>query len=249
MSRGILATALVLLLAAPAAATITYTNDTNPDISIYLTIDCFTNIYWNNGDVDHTIYFNSLVQDGTNTGDWWSVGPVRSAYGNATKASQDAFATGFFESYDTAYFWLQSNCNVDMTVTDAGDLSNGSSTLPTWYTIALTNNNYAIPTGFLDNGVGQSCGSIPLGGGPGTYAQDSFGDNSMTLFACTDDHGASAFYPNQWPFPMGAGLAPKGLFTGFAEGTVLFHARVERNGLADAAGTYTSSLNLAFSNP
>jgi hypothetical protein len=248
MSRGILATALVLLLAAPAAATITYINPTTPDININLVIDCYTKVEWNNGDVDHTIDFSSLVQNGSNAGDWWTAGPVRSGYGNATKSSQDAFATGFFESYDTAFFWLQSNCNVDMTVTDTGDLSNGSSTLPTWYTIALTNNTGG-GGGFIDNGTRYTCGAIP-GDGQGTYAQDSNGDNTMTLFACVDDGGfVSAFYPTQWPFPMGAGLAPKGLFTGFAEGTVLFHARVERNGLADAAGTYTSSLNLAFSNP
>lgn len=259
MSRIILASLLVMLLALPAMATVHENNGTDPhDITINLNIPCYTNVYWNNTDDDHTINFCDVVQNGSNNGDWWrdpSSG-VRGAYSANdalafpyNKPSQDAFAQGYYESYDHAFFWLESNCNVDWTVTDNGDLSNGSSTIPTWFTIAFSNNTDG-GGGFIDGGARQSCGQIPLDG-YGTYAQDSGGDLTMTLFACTDDGGGSAFHPNQWPFPCNnsSWTTASPSFSAFCQGTVLFHARALRSGLQDQAGSYTTSIDMAFTNP
>jgi hypothetical protein len=249
MVRYVLASVLVLLLAAPVGATVYETNGTDPDITITLTIGCYTNVYWNNTDADHNIYFNDTVQNGSNTGDWFRdrSGGVRGAYGAATKSSQDAWADGYYESYDAAFFWLQSNCHVDWTVTPSGDLTSSTDALPTWFTIAFTNNTGG-GGGFINNDTRQTCGTIPLDGA-GTYAQDSNSDGVMTLFSCTDDGGGNAFYPDQWPFPMTGGpyTTTAHSFSPFCEGTILFHARAERSALQDDAGTYTATINMAFS--
>ena len=249
MSKYILATLLVLLLVGPVGAAVDETNGTDPDITISLTIPCYTQVYWNNTTDDHQIVFSDLVQDGSNTGDWYraTADGVRGAYGNATKASTDPWAEGYYESYDTAFFWFKSNCDVPLKVTPSGDLSDGNGhTLPSWYTISFTNGTGSAD-GFINNGTRVQCGTIPMDG-PGTYAQDSNGDLSMTLFSCTDDANADAFYPNQWPFPMAGAHMETSTdgFTAFAEGTVLFHARVQRSGVSDVGGTYTGSIDMTW---
>ncbi|MCK4546167.1 MAG: hypothetical protein KAW17_01885 [Candidatus Eisenbacteria sp.] len=253
MLRYVLASALVLLMAAPAGATVYETNGTTPDdITITLTIGCYTNVYWNNTDADHNIVFNDIVQDMSNTGDWYS-SILRAGYGSATKSSQDPYATGYYESYDGAFFWLESNCDVQWDVTPDGNLTSNTDQLPTWYTIAFTNNKDTgldgnIGGGFIDGDARWSCGTIPLDGG-GTYAQDANSDGSMTLFQCYDDFGTpgdqSAFYPNQWPFPMTEGMK-RGNYHASCQGTVEFKARVERSGLADDSGVYTAHINMVF---
>jgi len=240
----------LVALAVPASAAVYTTNGANPQpITISLTIPGYTNIYWapsgagNSQDLDdQTILFNNIVQDGSTQGDWYSPA-LTGAYGVATAASTDPFAVGYYESYDHANFWMESNVNCTMQLTSAGDLNNGSVTMPTWYTVALTNNagcTWNVDCGFYDGGVRQSDGIIPVGGGMGCYADDNPADGTMELFGGT-------FYPNQYSFPM-AGTYPTytGGFTAFAQGTILFHARVLRAGISDPFGVYTTTLTVNF---
>ena len=175
----------------------------------------------------------------SNTGDWFST-VLTGAYGAATKSSQDPYAVGYYESYDQAFFWLQANCDVDMTITTGGNLANGGSEMDTWFTMSLTNNT-GTADGFIDGGTRHSDGSIPLDG-LGTFADDANTDNVMELFG-------GAFYPNQYSFPMEVSNVAQvytANFTAFTEGTILFHARVLRSGISDPAGTYTTSLDFGF---
>jgi len=238
--------ATAMVIAVPASATVTEQNPADPDVSITLTIGCYTNVYWNNTDEDHTINFNDIVQNGSNTGDWFRAtgDGLTGAYLDATKASQDPYAEGYYESYDDAHFWLQANCDVTMTVTSGGNLANNGSEMDTWFTMALTNNmncTYNVDCGFIDGGTRYSDGIIPLDG-MGTYADDSNTDNVMELFG-------GAFYPVQYSFPMEVSDVAQSYtadFTAFTEGTILFHARVLRSGISDPAGTYTTSLDFTF---
>lgn len=253
MIRKLFVVFFVLALATPAWAVVQVTNGTNSqDISITLTIPCITKIWWApqgsgySWDLnDQAITFNDTVQNGSNCGDWWR-NTLTGAYWTATKASTDPWATDYYESYDAALFWLESNCNTKMDLISLGDLTepNGG-TLPTWYTVALTNNsncNWNVDCGFIDGGTRHSDGIIPVGGGMGCYADDANADYAMELFG-------GAFYPSQFSFPMvdaSGNTTYLGNFTAYAEGTVLFHARALRSGTADAAGNYTTRLRVWF---
>jgi hypothetical protein len=230
----------MLAVAMPAGATV-YTNHSgspaNDVITITLNIGCYTNVYWNNTD-DENIVFND---DTGSTGDWYNT-TLAGAYGTATKASQDPYATDYYESRDAAFFWLQSNCDVTMTVTPSGDLTHTDmvSTLPTWYTVAMTNDTNCTPgtdCGFINGGLRVSDGNIPTDG-QGTYAADTDNDDTW-------EFGGTPFYPNQHTFPMVDN--PQTVdFTAFTEGTILFHARVLRSGISDKAGVYTATIGMTF---
>lgn len=238
----------MVALAVPASAIVYPSGGTNPqNITISLTIGEYTNVWWapsgagNSDDLnDQTIVFNNIVQDGSNFGDWYS--PVLTgAYGNATKASTDPFAVDYYESHDAALFWLESNVNCQMQLTSSGDLTNGSATLPTWYTVALTNNVDLTNPGFIDGGGHCFDGPIPLDG-QGSYADDNPVDGTMELCG-------GAFYPFQYSFPMALTSTYNPYianFTAFAQGTILFHARVLRAGLSDPSGTYATTLSVMF---
>ncbi|KPJ59636.1 MAG: hypothetical protein AMJ46_10520 [Latescibacteria bacterium DG_63] len=248
MFRYMLAGALLLLMAVPAGATVYPSGGTNPQaITITLEIPCYTNVQWNN-DADKNIVFNNTVGS---TGDWYrqtdstetGLYVDNSGYG---KSSQDAYTEGYYESFDGALFWLQSNCNAQMTLTSNGNLLNGTAELPTWYTVALTNNTGCTchsDCGFINGGVRMSDGDIPLDC-EGCYADDANSDNVMELFG-------GAFYPIQKAFPMesGGNTVYTGNFTAFAEGTIKFQARALRSGISDLAGTYTTTLSVNFVNP
>jgi len=237
----------LVALAVPASAAVNVSNGANPQaVTINLTIPGYTNVWWNppgsanspDGN-DQTITFNDIVQNGSNGGDWWS-NVLTGAYGAATAASTDPFAEDYFESYDHANFWLESNVDCQMQLTSSGDLTNGPATMPTWYTVALTNIVDQVNPGFIDGGVPKFDGIIPLSGGPGSYADDNPADGVMELFG-------GAFYPGQYSFPMAGTYATyTGNFTAFAQGTILFHARVLRAGISDPNGTYTATLTVMF---
>jgi hypothetical protein len=242
MLKLIIAGLLMLVMAVPAGAAVNATSTTSHDITITLTIGCYTNVWWT--DQDDTIDFNGTVQNGSNDGDWYraTADGLTGAYGAATKSSQDAYAEGYYESYDAAYFWFESNCDATMTLSSGGNLSNNGDELPTWYTVALTNNTdctYNVDCGFINGGVREENGTIPADG-QGCYAGDD-GDYAMELFT-------SPHYPNQYSFPMddGSPTVYTGDFDAFAQGTILFHARVLRSGLSDPAGTYTTTLTVGF---
>ncbi|MBM3318496.1 MAG: hypothetical protein FJY75_11655 [Candidatus Eisenbacteria bacterium] len=225
--------AALLLAAGPASGTVYVTNGSNPqNVQINLTIGCYTQVYWNSA-ADQVINFG---------GSDWGSPTLLGAY-TGSHNTQDAWATGYFESVDTAYFWLDSNCNTTMTLSSSGDLK-GTGTghmLPTWFTMCLTNNTGG-GGGFIDGGVRQACETIPFDG-VGCYAADDNGDFTIELFP---NVGGPARFPNQYPFPMAGVPVWTAGFLGHAQGTILFHARVLRSGMADPADTYQTSLAVNF---
>lgn len=234
MRTFILLLAMVAVAAAPAMGTVYPQNGTNPqNVQINLQIGCYTQVYWN-GPQDQVIDFGQT--------DWAS--PVLVGQYTGSNDSEGAWATGYFESTDTAYFWLDSNCNCNMSLTSAGNLKGVATNhmLPTWFTMCLTNNTGG-GGGFIDGGVRQACEQIPMDG-IGCYAEDvNPTDGLIELFP---NIGGPARFPNQYPFPMaGAGVWTAG-FLGHAQGTILFHARVLRNGMADPADLYTTNLAVFF---
>lgn len=235
--RILVAIAAVVALAVPAAAyDTTWDGEQEGDITIYLDLNCYIQIQWQ----DVEIHF-----DGTN--DWWSAVRCSSAYqgpggDDQGKTSIDPWAgdsyygTRYFESGDGGYVYVKSNNVLWMDVHSEGDLSAQPDTLcpavtiPTWFTVAFSGPFYV---------EGQDIGTctIPQDGW-GTYGYDP-GDHSIA-------YGAS--YPNQDCFPMdpASQIWTLGPLCPYVEGNINFKARIERNGLADAGGNYTTALNLSF---
>jgi hypothetical protein len=245
MLRYVLASGLILMLAAPATAAVH--NNGPSQIDIQLQIPCYTNVYWNSPGSSHDgddtlILFNNGVRPGDSYGDFWN-STLMGAYGDPVsgKSSQDAFATDYYESYDQALFWLESNCCVTMVMTPGGDLACGPNTLPSWFTVSLTNNT-GTADGFIDGGARQSCGAVPLDG-PGVYLFDA--GSGVAGMDDRDDPTCSHHWPNQHPFPMTGGPWTT-TFNQYCQGTVLFLCRVFRSGLQDAGGVYTGSIGLTF---
>jgi len=243
---------LVMALGSTATADINVTNGANPqNIEISLTIPALTNIWWaevgsgySHDLNDQRILFNDTIQDGSTGGDWYS-DVLIGAYGATDKASTDPWAEGYYESFDAALFWMESIVNTSMSLTSMGNLANGPAEIPTWYTVAFTNNancTWNVDCGFIEGGTRHLDGIIPQGGGQGSYGDDANADYLMEIYG-------GAFYPNQYAFPMedGAGnTVYSASFTAFAQGTILFHARALRDGLNDFHGTYTTNLQVQF---
>jgi len=163
----------------------------------------------------------------------------------------DGWAIGFFESYDGATVWMQSNYGINGSLDISGDLTNGLDTLPTWYTIAVNGYDASIPgpdpLGFrLGNSLGGlsgpgwvNDGTIP-GGVQGGYAGDNTpaGDIAGPL---TFAFGNQDFYPTQDAFRMGiAHISTLDLDAPVGPGTMKFLARVQRSGVSDVSGDYTA---------
>lgn len=227
-------------------------------IEISLTIPGYTSVTWPApGDptpdpsqpVDgshETITFNDTVQDGTNHGDWYN-DELEGQYGSAPAASTDPGAEGYYESYDQAEFWLESNVNSTMTLTSGGNLTNGSAELPTWYTVAFQNQaHYPSDSGFIDGGIHHFDGQIP-GYPAAAYGADDDGDHVIEKFP-----GPGRFWPDQYAFPMVEGGSPTvytANFTAYTEGRIIFHARTLRSAESDPAGAYTTDLTVEIATP
>ena len=167
-------------------------------------------------------------------------------YGPATtwpetweKASTDPFANGYYESLDGAWIWYQGNDDVDMTIDPGGDLTCGSATLPTWYTMAAS--GFWDDGFYFDNGYITS-GPIPLDG-QGVYA---YPDGASGFQWSTD---ATYHYTEQWPFPMDDATRTITL-PGVTTGNIKWLARVERNSdypnVIDPMGTYVTEFDITF---
>jgi hypothetical protein len=151
------------------------------------------------------------------------------------KASTDAWATGYYESADGADYWLSANTPVTMTVVSGGGLTDGSTTLPTWFTLAA-----AGP--FNYGGTNLNDGNIP-GDGIGSYFADVNTDGTMEV-------GGTPFYPIQVPFDMVGGLGTwTHAFPAPSTGNLKFLGRVLRNNTSDPAGVYTTTLTVSFTAP
>jgi hypothetical protein len=239
MFRVLLAIVAVLALAVPAAAyETTWEGSPTGDITIYLSLDCYIQILWQDTDI---------VFDGTN--DWWSPTLCYVAYqgpggDDQGKVSTDPWAgdsyygTRYFESGDGGYVYVKSNNALSLAVHSEGDLASTVDPcpecfIPTWFTVAFSGPFYV-------QGVDIGTCNIPLDGW-GTYGIDS-GGGVMT-------YGAS--FPNQDCFQMDPASQTwtLGPLCPYVEGNINFKARIERNGLADAGGDYQTALNLTFSSP
>jgi hypothetical protein len=243
MRLSLLSLILPLAMAAPAAA---HTWDGSPSGTFDVTLEVmgYTQVQWQDTTIDFA--FDNYTIAG---GDYirQPAGGVRGIYapldGTSAapggKSSGDAWTDAYYESRDGAYLWLDTNTDVVMTVTSGGDLTNGTATLATWFTLAGSGD---WSNGFLRGGLWMNDGNIP-GDGAGSYAADDIGpDNIMEM-------GGTFFHPDQYPFPMvGAGSGPWTLdLNGHSKGNLMWLGRVKRNGMDDPAGVYTTTIGVAFS--
>jgi hypothetical protein len=240
----LLAIVAVLALAVPAAAyETTWDGSPTGDITIYLSLDCYIQILWQ----DTEIHF-----DGTN--DWWctqlqGVGYSGPGVDGEGKMSTDPWAgdwyDAYFESGDGGYLYVKSNNALSMQVHSAGNLAASDTTcpgvceIPTWFTVALSGPFYV-------QGMDIGTHNIPLDGW-GTYCGDQDGAGSGYVM----EYGSAYDWPNQYCFPMDpeSQTWTLGPLCPYVEGNIMFKARIERNGLADAGGDYQTALNLTFTSP
>jgi hypothetical protein len=154
----------------------------------------------------------------------------------AGKVATDSWAEGCFKSWDQVQVYVNTNTDVEMTVTPNGQLANAAGdTLPSWFTVS--GYDYG---GFQLAGMTYTGGNAPnaTSGTDGSYFQ-AVGSGGYSLT------GAYTAYPNEWCFPMGDNArvldadAP-------TQGTITFKAVVERNGMDDVAGSYSGTIDVDF---
>jgi hypothetical protein len=224
--------ACVLLLAVPAMG-ITWDGSQTGTVVINLNIDGWAQVQWQNTVID----FNGAS-------DWWSASLANVAYASCPDdqgkiptdawAGDDYYGPRYYEAAEGADIFVRSNATIYMDVTTTGDMtrSGGSETLPTWFTLCFE--PFLLDDVWLDDGAGGAPGNTDLG----CYAFDGGGN---TFATCT------GVFPNQTCFPCaGATTWTTGAMDPEVEGTLSFKARVERNGMADQAGSYTTNLNVSF---
>jgi hypothetical protein len=250
MSRTIALLAAVALLAltGPAAMAITWdygdppTGDADEDIDVEITIDGYAQVLWQ----DLSIVFSDN-NDGT--GDWWNdtavEGTAYSALPSGTdevKASTDPWA-GYddgcwYESRDSARVYVHTNADIDMTVTDSGDLADGGDTIPTWFTVSAFGLGGSAIVG--DATYNWNAG-LPGAVGTGTFMYESGSD---LLHPGTD---VGMEYPNQDAIALDGSGTWKADLDAETDATITFVVRIERHGLSDSAGVYTTTIPVAFS--
>jgi len=231
MLKGLLTTVCLLILAVPAMAIDWGGTDTG-SITINLNIGDWAFVEWQNTIID----FNG-------TGDWWSPslsGVAYSAcldddgkYPTDAWAGDDWYGPRYYEAGEGADLFVRSNCTIYMDVQANGDMqrTGGTETLPTWFTLCFEP--------FMMDDVWLTDGNM---GAPGNEDDGCYVfDNAGTFSFC------DAVFPNQHCFPCaGSGFWTTPAMDPEVEGTISFKARVERNGLADQAGSYTTTLDVVF---
>jgi hypothetical protein len=236
--RNLIISVLVLALCAPAAFAATYESGTGTNnVTVSITIDSYINILWQDTD----ILFNNLTGSG---GDWHSpTGPVANAYAQNTTASTDAFASGYYESFDDAHIWFEANTDVDMQCSGLPltHISRTAFSLPTWFTICFSNGHPNYNQGFYLAGSYWNDGTPP-GSGPGGYAGNP-GSGAINLGPGQAMWGDGV---GQDVFNMD-GTAYAGTLVAPSNGSIVWHARCLRNGIMDLAGQYNTTLVLVFS--
>ena len=248
--RKALVILIALALAAPAMAVWDFPSGGGKSgpISVTLVIPCWTQIDWQ----DTAIAFTNDATAGG--GDWYrpfgTPTGERGVYLALTgvagwpdtwdKASTDPWANGYYESRDDADIYMKSNCDLTMAVANGLDLTGASTshTMDTWYTIAGCGNG-----GFWEGGVYHNDGTPPLSAFPGAYLAD---DIPPPPAVPDGIYEWGIFHPNQYPFPMTTGGGSLAMLP-IIDGTMTFHARVERNNINDFADTYTTSIVVTFS--
>jgi len=244
MLRYLLTALCVLALATPVFGyDVTWDGDPDGCIDISLQIDCYIQI----DRQDSEIHFS----DGTVVGeeDWWMpalqpVGTVQCPDDDNQHPmypwAGDQWYAGpggrFYESFDGAVIYINSNNDLTMTVITygnlAGTINSTSNEIPTWITLALCP--------FMINSAPVTGHSIP-GCGDGCYVSDSGGGVLVPCFGSN--------YPNQDVIP----LAPPGTYTldmdAHSQGTMKFLSRIERHGMADPGDHYATQVCVNFTSP
>jgi len=162
----------------------------------------------------------------------------------AGKPPTDPWAHAWFESLDQAQLYINTNTNLTMTVTPQGKLNDGSGhELPSWFTMCGT--GLEAHDGFLWGGAPYTHGDVPTVGRDGAYFADKGGNpNSGSLTMLPSNPNTK--YPSQYCFAMEGGpwIAH---FDPPTRGTIVFHARIFRDGMNDVAGVYTGTIKVDFS--
>jgi hypothetical protein len=248
MLRKLLVAGIVLGFAASASAVPIVIAPGTGTVTMHLTIGTYAAVQVPPG-LDEEIWFSPDVAGGT-APDFYrtTADGVRGVYtpliappdpdpwpSTREKATTDAWATGYYESADGADYWLSANTPVTMTIVSGGGLTDGSTVLPTWFTLAA-----AGP--FNYGGTTLNDGTIPFDG-PGSYfADESPADGTMEV-------GGTAFFPTQYPFDMLGTPSWTHVFPSPSQGSLKFLGRVLRNNTSDPAGVYTTTLAVTFTAP
>jgi hypothetical protein len=246
MLRKLLVVGIILGFAASASAVVIPITGGTGTVTMHLTIGTYAAVEVPPG-LDEDIWFSSDVAGGT-APDYYraTVDGVRGVYdplnagpnawpNTREKATTDPWATGYYESADGADYWLSANTPVTMTIASGGGLTDGSTVLPTWFTLAASGP-------FNYGGTTLNDGTIPLDG-PGSYFADE-GPTDGTM-----EVGGTAFYPSQYPFDMLGSPSWTHAFPAPSTGSLKFLGRVLRNNTSDPAGVYTTTLTVSFTAP
>jgi len=181
------------------------------------------------GDAYYT--YNQAIT--TYSGDW----PSGEQSWCPGKDATDPWAHAYFESEDQVVLYINTNTDITMAVAPQGLLSNNDGdTLPSWLTMAGA--GYG---GFLMGGVSYTGGGVLLQSSTdGRYFQPVSG-----VLQLSSSYAYTA-YSNQYCFPMNGGPWT-GDFDAPTRGSIIWKARLFRNGMNDVAGTYTGTINVGFS--
>lgn len=175
--------------------------------------------------------------------------------------AQDAWAYGYFESKDGATIWMQSNTNCSATIVTSGDLTGTSTTIPTWFTIAVTGYDPTISgpdlNGFRLSNSGSSTGWVADGVIPfasmGGYGGTGLDGGISVNVAGPIGFGNQDFWGNQDAFRMTAATVAPGfgisMIAPVGPGTMKFVARCLRSGVGDIADNYTATITPFFTVP
>ncbi len=247
-----------------SAQPITYTGT----VVVTLDIPVWSDVQWQ----DMNIVFGPNGQVAPEQGpgyDWWNTTAIEgSAYSSGNDPGLKTYATDpwsgdptttpapsakYWESGDWADIYVTSNGGMNLQITPSGDLTNGSFTLPSYFTAAAA---WWDVGGFIANGTtymgGWTAGVPPFGWNDGQYLSNVAG----TDFGL---ESPSAVWPglvnpfNEFPTQKAWVMAGSPTYTlamnQYVRGTFTFHGRVERNGMSDPAGVYTANLNVTLSVP
>ena len=243
MFKKVLVLGAVMLLASSVSAVDVPIGDGTGDIVMNLDIAQFAQVCIGTDGtgalLDEVIDFSSAVA-GEAGSDYYRAfaGGVRGLYSplvSGDKATTDAFATGYYESFDGADYWMQTNGgSMTMTINATGGLTNGTKVLPTWFTLCAGN--------FTLDGNWLTGGNIPIGG-DGSYFADE-----VSPFGVMELVGTPA-YSDQYNFDIFSGGTWNYTFEGVCNGSLKFLGRVLRDGFADPAGHYTTTMTALFTTP
>lgn len=244
MLRTLLAIVAIAAVVVPAMAyEETWDGAPDGDLTVYLELDCYVQIEWQDTD----IVFDEA-------GDWWCATREGVGYSACPDPegkyptdpwAGDSYYAGaagmYYESADGAVIFIRSNNPLTMDVHVNGNLHStnpdcGDCYIPTWFTLA------AAP--FMVEGVWTGVGNIP-GDGWGTYIHEDAPPDPGVLGYNDAFYG---IWPNQKAFPCDPAsnnwvLGP--LCPGL-QGTLKFLARINRHGMVDPGGDYTTWLDVQF---